>query len=577
MSNAFPLRSGTEQAVVSSSEPEDIAFWLKDSLGSDNVNERITALNQIASYGATGAAVLGFAGDVIGSLDDPDETVQAAALIALGSMGSFGAAYCPRVIEKLGSENKRVRIAAVQAMGGFGPGGAEFASDVEPLLESDDLDLVKEACFTLGAMKAQEYSPRIAAKIGGDVEVSIGAIAGLSRLGSEVDAVGKALTHEEARVRAFAANSLCDFEASDKFAPEIGKLVGDSDCWVRIGAVKAALALTEKLASEADVIAEFLSSDTVGVKTAACLALGAIGERADSKISVVEKLLQDTSEDRSPAVLYKAGVVQQASAAERKPACAAAFALGKFGAKAKSCAASLADGLKSPDWEVRVACINALSETGAIANFEAKIVELLDDPAPQVVAAASLGLGRLAELSAPSVENAVRVAEMLYEKHPVVRSAAVTALGKMGEEAIEHIEELVRSLDDPIWSVQLAAIGALTNLNEVGQMYAKDVAGLMFSQDARVRVAAIQAMPKFGKRGAGFADEVVMCMSESSPEIRIAALRALQEFPTASEYKYEVENVLDLESFPEVKLVAKSVLASITLGAVHGLDLEDME
>ena len=166
-------------------------------------------------------------------------------------------------------------------------------------------------------------------------------------------------------------------------------------------------------------------------------------------------------------------MVQQASAAERKPACAAAFALGKFGAKAKSCAASLADGLKSPDWEVRVACINALSETGAIANFEAKIVELLDDPAPQVVAAASLGLGRLAELSAPSVENAVRVAEMLYEKHPVVRSAAVTALGKMGEEAIEHIEELVRSLDDPIWSVQLAAIGALTNLNEVGQMYAK--------------------------------------------------------------------------------------------------------
>ena len=105
----------------------------------------------------------------------------------------------------------------------------------------------------------------------------------------------------------------------------------------------------------------------------------------------------------------------------------------------------------------------------------------------------------------------------------------------------------------------------------------EDVAGLMFSQDARVRVAAIQAMPKFGKRGAGFADEVVMCMSESSPEIRIAALRALQEFPTASEYKYEVENVLDLESFPEIKLVAKSVLASITLGAVHGLDLEDME
>ena len=105
----------------------------------------------------------------------------------------------------------------------------------------------------------------------------------------------------------------------------------------------------------------------------------------------------------------------------------------------------------------------------------------------------------------------------------------------------------------------------------------EDVAGLMFSQDARVRVAAIQAMPRFGKRWAGFADEVVMCMSASRPEIRMAALWASQEFPTASEYKYDVENVLDLGSFPEVKLVAKSVLASITLGAVHGLDLEDME
>jgi len=523
--------------VPSSQETRSMMDEVLGALNSSSPEMRIAGLTQIYKMAdIAGSAGLGHA--VVALLDDSVTSVQVQALLTLRAMGAASVLYGTNIVAKLSSQQKEVKRAAIQALGGLGEEGVDFVRDVEPLLSDSDLDIVADACVALGMLKATELTSALVAKLKhGDIDVVCGAISGLGYMGAELAEVGGMLSQKEPRIKAAALAILCHMDGSEKYADEAAKCIGDSDGWVRNQAATLITILGDKASSEVAKLGSFLTSQEIGVKAAAAAALAGIGEDAASQIDALEKLLTESGEDTSTIPLVKAGVAAKVESQMRKPACAAAYALGSIGVKAAGSAASLAEGLKTEDDEIKIACAKALGKMGAGGSkFEAAICALLDYHMPMVVIAGCNALADLALAGLPSTNGADKAATLLADKHPGVRQAAAECLALQGEMASVYIEELVKALSDPIYSVKAASITAVAACGEIGQMYASRMCQLMFDASPDVRIAACNALKNMDERGAAFAEEVSSLLEDDIPEVRDAAVSALSSFKTGSAY-----------------------------------------
>jgi|Transcript_94533 HEAT repeat protein len=496
---------------------------------------RVAALRELGSMGEA-TAEYGTAQRIVELFHDYDLSVQTAAVSALRGMGELARIHSGDVASMLNSGDKEVQQASLQTLGYIG--GAMHAALVEAYLDHQDLDLVVDACAAIGRMGATSgVEQKLKAKLkDSDQSVVAAAAAGLCMLGADgfSDLLG-AKGSTKAKVSILQA--LLEKGAADEnlFAP-IATLVGDGDSEVRISAAKFIGLIGEKAATSivVNALTPLLASPDVGVKACAASALGYLGEKASSVAAKaleqpLASLLGDEGEDKSSLLLSTAGVRPKVSANFRKPACAAAFALGAL--KAYSSAGDVAECMKSKDFEIRIASAQAISSMGGKgAGFTDELMKLAEDPNPQVVASACLALGALAESTPPSSAAAEKLAECLKDKLPTVRAAACRGLAKMGDEATNYLDGLVKCLNDQIWSVRAAACEGVAGCGEMGQMYASDICRLIFDNDTRVRITAVETLVKMGERGAAFAEEVSALLDDPVPGVRDAGYKALQQF-----------------------------------------------
>ncbi|CAE8618316.1 unnamed protein product, partial [Polarella glacialis] len=123
-------------------------------LKSDRPGLKCGALRQIRRMGAGEMRRHDLDRQVLPMLDDPDADVQENALCTIAELGSNGSAYAHLVGAKLEkSTEKQVQRAALAALASIGQDAAEYASAVESFLDSQDPDLVVDACTTLGSLK----------------------------------------------------------------------------------------------------------------------------------------------------------------------------------------------------------------------------------------------------------------------------------------------------------------------------------------------------------------------------------------------------------------------------------------
>jgi len=508
-----------------------------NALNNNAAGMRIAGLTEIYRMGEL-AGAYGMGNAVVPLLQDSVISVQVQALFALGAMGEAAVPFGASVVAKLSSTQKEVKRAAIQALGGMGEAGGEFIADLEPLLDDSDLDYVADSCAALGNLKATGAVNKIVAKLKDkDVDVVCGAVSGLGSMGMELAAIGGMLSHTEPRVRAAALATLYKMDGSEQFAAEAVKLLGDTDGWVRNQAAVLVSTMDGKAGVQAAAIGKFLSHDDAGVKAAAAFALTGLGDESTSQVGALEKMLSETGEDTSTVPLVKAGVASKVDSNLRKPACAAAYALGCMGAQAAKSAPMLAEGLKADDDEMKIACAAALGKMGPEGTkFEGAICALLDYNMPMVVIAALESLTSTGLSGVPSSNGADKAAVLLADRHPCVRKAAAECLAAQGDYASAYIEDIVQSLSDPVHSVKAAGIKAVASSGEMGQMYASKVCQLMFDASQDVRIAACEALASMDQRGAAFAEEVSSLLEDDVPEVRSAAVKALSSFKHGSEF-----------------------------------------
>jgi len=533
------------------------------ALSSSTAGQRKSALTQLRAMGEYGAS-LGYHEQAAELLSDPDASVQAAAISALGCMGRYGADYVDSIAAKLktGSE-KEVKKAAIQALGYFGEVATGYTELVEEHLDVQDLDLVVEACIALGSMKALSSSGKVAAKLKvSDTDVVVGACIGLGSLDVEIEALGGMLESQQSRVRAAALGAMPKHRG-EKYLATACKLLADADVYVRINAMNLISAIGEAAVGQVSEIGKHLQSDEVGVRVAAAAALGAIGQGTESQIDSLKKLLSDTEEDKASLMMSIAGAQGKVSATLRKPACAAAAALGALGEKAAQTAPDIAAMLGSPDFEINISCITALGKMGeAGAKFEDQLMYHLEDPHPLVVGAACTAIGSIAAATTkPSITAAGKMADLIKHVHPAVKGAALGGLANMGEEAGSFLEDFVKCFNDDTAYVRAQAVAAITACGEHGQMFAGEVCRMMFDEELRVRVAAIKALPLMGERGAAFAAEVSSLLEDELPEIRVAGIKALGAFGGGAldEHMLFIKQLADMDPSPEVRTAAREV------------------
>jgi HEAT repeat protein len=509
-----------------------------DQLYSGNPRARVAALRELGSLGEAGALELDAARRCVELFGDPEHSVQEAAVLALSSMGAMANPYIDEVVNMVSSPDKEVKQAAIQALGYIG--GEDQAKIVESFLDDQDLDLVVDACTSLGWMCSASSQQRLMSKLkDSDSSVVAAASASLCHLGCADNATVIQSLKGDVKVKLAVVTALSTIAAKggqvavqDELIKPLADLVGDETSQVRIAAANIIGTIGDKAASQAQDLGKLLSSKEIGVRACAAAALAGIGEAASSQADLLKGLLEDEEEDKSALLLSIAGVQPKVASYLRKPACAAALAIAAMGSKGRALAPAVARALKSKDFEIRIACLKALGSMGEDgAKFIDDAMKLVEDPAPLVTATACLAIGSMADNSTATSAAAEKIAECLKDKLPIVRAAACQALAKMGEEAPNYLDVLVKCLTDQAGCVRAAACDGVVACGELGQMYASDICRLIYDSDVNVRCKALASLVQMGERGSAFAEEVASLMDASNPpEIQEAGYNALLSF-----------------------------------------------
>jgi len=474
--------------------------------------------------------------DLAGALDDPNDTVRAAAVEALLKI----------VVEP--ETGGGLALETQAEIRGHIP--------VEPLrreLVAHGLPSSAYAAYLLGWLAAPEALPDLVEALGhADDTLRHAAVEAVLRYGAEaIPALEAALKHSQPLVRENAVE-LLGMQSDERVVPELLEHLSDPSLAVRQAIVRS----LGSLGGEAAYHGLLLALTQVDTRDTA---LGVIGQLHDpALVTYLQQYLHDDpgaaraaaqalallGDEAAVSILLNA--TRQPEEAVRQPA---AEALGRVRSnravavliealgdrdwlvrqKAVEALGNIPDGravtallplTQEPEWRVRRALVNALAQVGdsrvyeplrslaadanrwvrrAVMDLAAevddpRIVELLvaglSDGDASVRAAALAALGRRRDPSA-----APAVAEMLTDPQPLVRLAAVRAVALLdGVLAGEKLSEIAAS--DPEEAVRQAVADAL---GELGLPLAVDALQAMLGDAAAgVRDRASEALALMG-------------------------------------------------------------------------------
>ncbi|MEH2413282.1 HEAT repeat domain-containing protein [Nostoc sp.] len=397
----------------------------------------------------------------------------------------------------------------------------QFAKQLQ---DKDSVVSRNAAAQALEQMQAKELAPQVAKLLtDSDINVRNAAAQALGQMQAKELApqVAKLLTDSDSDVRNAAAQALGQMQAKE-LAPQVAKLLTDSNTRVRNAAAQA---LKQMQAKElAPQVAKLLTDSDTHVRYTAAQALGQM--QAKELAPQVAKLLTDSD----TRVRYTA-----------------AQALGQM--QAKELVPQVAKLLTDSDSDVRNAAAQALGQMQA-KELAPQVAKLLTDSDSDVRNAAAQALKQM-----QAKEVVSQVAKLLTDSNTRVRYTAAQALGQM--QAKELAPQVAKLLTDSDSDVRNAAAVAL------GQMQAKElapqVAKLLTDSDSGVRYAAAQALGQMQAKE--LAPQVAKLLTDSDINVHRVAAEALGQMQ-AKELAPQVAKLLT-DSDINVRNVAAQALMKL--------------
>mmetsp|Transcript_32768 Transcript_32768/g.59901 ORF Transcript_32768/g.59901 Transcript_32768/m.59901 type:complete len:550 (+) Transcript_32768:68-1717(+) len=204
---------------------------------------------------------------------------------------------------------------------------------------------------------------------------------------------------------------------------------------------------------------------------------------------------------------------------------AAAGALGVFGTEAAGYSSALAHAVETSKADrVKTLALHSLGKINASDQMDL-VSGLLDNPSPELCAAACLAAGSLAEgLDTTSASVGEKIASKLSAEGDGRRYAAICALANLGPAITEKYVDIIadKGLSDPDYLTREAAVQALSQVAEsIGksQSCLSTLARHMASDDAGICAAAVTTLGYVGKGAAAHADGVAKLLKDSREDL----------------------------------------------------------
>ncbi|MDV2482252.1 HEAT repeat domain-containing protein [Methanoculleus sp. Wushi-C6] len=422
------------------------------------------------------------------ALRSSDETVRAAAVVALQGMGKEAIGY---LIGALRDPHHAVRIAAAEALGEIGDPDA-----VEPLvlLFRDAREDVRiAAAAALGRIGDRRSIPALIRLFGDSYHgVRVAAADAVVIFGR--DALGLL---EEAQndpvpvVRVTAARAIGLIGATESI-PALIEHLGDPAPEVRWSVARA---LAEFGPQAVDPLFLVLRKGTKEMRLAAIDALWEMpGDRAGKALRYA---LDDSDEDvraKAAAALRKREVVDV-----WRRALGSQVQDGELAGRKK----------KSVQQEDK----KAFEQSGR-QEIDALVAALKDKDWNTQLGAAT----RLIMMGRPAVDGLIRA---LRDEDPEIQTAAASLLGEMRETAVEPLMTALNDTDRFVRFVAARNLGKIGNRRAIEAL----IGSLHREPDREVRAAVAEALGYMGSRQA--IEPLVLALQDRSEEVQIAAARSL--------------------------------------------------
>jgi HEAT repeat protein len=521
-------------------------------------------LQEIAAAGEAVAAELGYVDFVAQMLDKQEAEVVAAAALALGAMGSIGTPYASAIGALLRHPSAEVRAASCKALGAFGDSADDYSDSLRALVADDPEAFVKTAAIPVLAargfhsatceviQKALDNTPAVA-------ETALEALAALGKLSEETLRKQLQGSHLLYALRALAVLKQQAFVSCLDEVVSRGLANEDAACRAPAVEIIGNLAEAAVLPNIMDKIqAECLKSSVIGVRVAAALAFASMGTVCKGLDSLLMDLFLDSGEDAGALTAVVGGTARRPPAPERKPKCAALYALGRMKGGSPEVLDKIRDCFNDTDWEVRLCAVEAATCLGRKAqSLIPAVAELLSDVAYPVRAKVLLCLG-----SSRDITYCADIVEALKDTAPSVREAAATALSTIGEEASDYAPQVYRLFNDKSSAVRATAIRCIASMCAMALNYAPVIGQMMNEEDTAVRIAAIEALSGMGADGAAFAEDIAEHIYFGAPAERNSAQLALAKLGIRTPAVYGGAPMLEPESAPAPSLSYAAILAA---------------
>ena len=428
------------------------------------------------------------------------------------ALGQVGKAIVPELRAAVTEESDRLRRGAAKALGWIGPDAEAAIPELEDLLTAgeDDID-------------------RIAAG------------SALARIGrAAVPALSKALSHEAAATRRFAATALGLSEADIGVAVRpLLERVDDEDPAVRVAALSAYVRAAESATDEGDGVTEILpvlirklSDDDEEVRARSQQLLGRLPSE-----STLPSLLRVVEGNDAKAVRGAAGALRRAGVPAEDAIDRLLSALVRVDGLATD--PDFVAGIESFGAAAIEACLSALATPnlsearrdtlcdllGAVGqSAEERLLVALTHDNPVVRGGAATALGRSAEPGAKVFDN-LRL--RFADDDAYVRAQAVRAWGELGDRAPAALDELAHLLEDSTARVRAAAVFALGRSSVGPRERVALVAEALEDKDPDVRARAAGALVDAGEAAVVVLAKLEVALEDPHRDVKLHAARAL--------------------------------------------------
>ncbi|HVK09773.1 MAG TPA: HEAT repeat domain-containing protein [Gemmataceae bacterium] len=210
----------------------------------------------------------------------------------------------------------------------------------------------------------------------------------------------------------------------------------------------------------------------------------------------------------------------------------AAEALGRLGPAAFPACSHLVARLRDEDETVRCAAAITLGGLKCPEAVE-PLRMLLQDPSPEVKAAAAKGLAALNAYAAPAVPELV---PLLQDQDQAVRDAAAEAIGKTGPLTAEVTETLAGGLASEDTMVRARTAEVIGTIGPAAEESAPALVELLDDENDRVRAKAVKALSQIGEGAADVAvPRLVRALRDPDAWVSALAAEALGEMGESAE------------------------------------------